>query len=207
MIDLSADSVALRLATAQVGNDGGDFLHNQDMEGLIRANATTDAAVLIGLVDRHEPMVLLTRRTHNLRTHSGQIAFPGGRIDADDRDAVAAALRECEEETGIAPNEVSVMGRLPRYFSGSGYRITPVVARIAPNHVLRPNPDEVDAVFEVPLGFLMRPENHVLASRHWQGKTRYFFEMTYGEHRIWGVTAGIIRMMYERLFDDDAGSN
>jgi 8-oxo-dGTP pyrophosphatase MutT (NUDIX family) len=192
----------LSLQPVQPG-DAGDFTFNRDLEDMIRHNATIDAAVLIGLHKRpalDSPMVVMTQRTASLRTHSGQIAFPGGRIDEDDRDAVDAALRECEEETGIARRHTSVIGTLPVYLSGSGFRIRPVVAYLQDGFEIAANPDEVEMVFDVPLSFLMDPANHKTGSRMWNGRQRYFYEMPYGERHIWGVTAGIIRLMYERLY-------
>jgi len=201
----SIDAVQRRMDQQASGpRDAGDFTFNRDLETLIRSQAITDAAVLIALHKRpsHDsPMVLMTQRTQSLRTHSGQIAFPGGRIDDDDYDATEAALRECEEETGVARRFVSVMGTLPVYLSGSGYRIRPVVARLDNGFEISPNPDEVESVFDVPLSFLMDPANHSLGSRLWNGSTRYFYEMPYEARHIWGVTAGIIRLMYERLYE------
>lgn len=198
------DDIRARFAARAFSDadESGDFTFNRDLEGIIRSNATKDAAVLIGLHDKGigDPNVLLTQRTESLRTHSGQIAFPGGRIDDTDADAVAAALRECEEETGIGSAYVDVVGVLPTYLSGSGFRIKPVIAELKSGYTVTPNPGEVETVFEVPLSFLMDPANHQHHSREWSGKKRYFYAMPYGDRYIWGVTAGIIRMMYERLY-------
>lgn len=204
MSGLSVDDLRdrmYRLGAIGAGDETGDYLFNADLEDAIRGNAKKQAAVLIGVRDVDgEAHLMLTQRTATLRTHSGQIAFPGGRIDADDAGPNGAALRECEEETGIAPNFVEPVGRLPDYLSGSGFRIHPIIAHIHDGYTLRPNPDEVDHVFDVPLGFLMDERNHTLGSRDWNGKRRYFYEMPFGEHYIWGVTAGIIRVMFERLY-------
>jgi 8-oxo-dGTP pyrophosphatase MutT (NUDIX family) len=144
--------------------------------------------------------VLLTERAAGLRQHSGQIAFPGGKIDASDDGALGAALREAEEEIGLAPGHVAPLGFLGPYFSTTGFRITPVVAMVAPDAPLVLNAGEVAAVFETPLSFLMDPDNHQTHSRAFRGADRRFFAMPYGDHYIWGVTAGIIRMLWQRLY-------
>lgn len=181
--------------------DFGDHHLNPEYSEMVRKNATSDAAVLIGVTGiAAEPMVILTQRSPHLRTHSGQVAFPGGRIDPGDASPEAAAIRECQEETGIGPEHVETIGRLPDYHSGSGFRIVPVLAVITEGYTVVPNPAEVDEVFEVPLGFLMDEVNHRRGSKRWKGARRHFYEMPYGDRYIWGVTAGIIRMMYERLY-------
>ena len=198
-----AADFATRAGCARYPSDAedGDFAFNPDIKEVLRARATREAAVLIGVIERGgEGHVLLTKRTQALRTHSGQVALPGGRIDAEDGSARAAAVRECEEETGIAPHHIRPVGELPIYLSGSGYRIHPVLAVIEGEPAMTPNPHEVEDLFEVPLSFLMDRLNHRLGSRVWQGRRRYYYEMPYGEHYIWGVTAGIIRSAYERLY-------
>ena len=179
----------------------GDFQFNPDLEDLIRQNAQREAAVLIGVLEgKNGPSVLLTERTETLRSHSGQVAFPGGRVDATDRTYAETALRECEEEVGIGGDHLEIVGEMPIYFSGSGYRIHPVLAVITGDYQLRANELEVASIFDVPLSFLMNEANHRKNSRQWQGKTRYFYEMPYQNRHIWGVTAGILRVMYERLY-------
>ncbi len=159
------------------------------------------AAVLVPVVDRHEgATVLLTRRSAQLRDHSGQIAFPGGKIDPSDTDAVATALREAEEEIGLSRRFVRPLGYLDPYLSSTGFRILPVLGMVTPGFDLAIDPAEVDIAFEVPLGFLMDPENHQRHSREWQGMTRHYLAMPFGEHYIWGVTAGILRNLYEKLY-------
>jgi 8-oxo-dGTP pyrophosphatase MutT (NUDIX family) len=146
------------------------------------------------------PTLLLTLRASALPTHAGQIAFPGGKIDAGDRDPLAAALREAEEEIGLARRFAQPLGYLDPYLSGTGFRIVPAVALVAPDYQLALNRHEVDDAFEVPLDFLMEPANHARHSREWQGITRSYYAMPYGERYIWGATAGIIRRLYERLY-------
>ena len=159
------------------------------------------AAVLVPLVRRDNGLsVLLTRRTDHLARHAGQVAFPGGKIDETDISVEHAALREAQEEVGLDPHHAEVIGRLPDYYTGSGYRIAPVVALIGSGAEISANPDEVDYHFEVPFAFLMDPANHHKGSRTFEGKERYFLEMPYEGYYIWGVTAGIIRALHDRLF-------
>ena len=160
------------------------------------------AAVLVPVVDHPEPTVLLTLRNSGLSTHAGQIAFPGGRIDPEDETPLAAALRETEEEIGLARSHVEPLGYLDLYLSGTGYRIVPTVARVTPEFRLKLNRAEVDDAFEVPLAFVMGPENHQRHSREWRGMMRTYYAMPFGERYIWGVTAGILRNLYERLYGE-----
>ena len=160
-----------------------------------------DAAVLVPVIDDgDEARVIFTQRTKTLRNHSGQISFPGGGIDAQDRSPEEAALRETEEEIGVSRRYIETVGRMPDYISGTGFRIKPVLAVVKRGFTLTPNPAEVDEVFEVPLSFLMNPANHTRGSRMFQGRERFFFEMPYGERYIWGITAGIVRSIYERFY-------
>ncbi len=161
-----------------------------------------DAAVLVPLVAHETGLTaLLTLRTPHLAVHAGQIAFPGGKIEPSDKGPGAAALREAHEEIGLDSAGVAVIGYLDRYLTGTGFRITPVVARVAPDPMLSLNPQEVQEAFEVPLAFLMDPKNHRRASRVFQGRERHFYEMPFEGRYIWGITAGIIRGLYERMFD------
>lgn len=160
-----------------------------------------DAAVLIPVIDDGErASVILTQRTATLRKHSGQIAFPGGSIDPEDNSPEEAALREAEEEIGLSRMFVEPVGRLPTYFTPTGFRITPVLSVVKRGFELKLNPAEVDDVFEVPLPFLMDEANHQRGSRVLDGVERHFFLMPYGERNIWGITAGILRTLYERLY-------
>jgi 8-oxo-dGTP pyrophosphatase MutT (NUDIX family) len=161
--------------------------------------ATRPAAVLVPIIDRSEPQVLLTLRTE-LPSHPGQIAFPGGKIDPYDRSPAEAALREATEEIGLARELIEPIGYLDLYLTFSGYRILPTVARVAPNYELVLSQAEVADAFEVPLAFLMDAGNHSLHSREWKGVTRRHYAMPFGERYIWGVTAGIVRNLYERIY-------
>ena len=162
--------------------------------------ATRPAAVLVPVIDRSEPAVLLTRRNADLGSHAGQIAFPGGKMEPDDASPVAAALREAEEEVGLDRGLVDPIGYLDLYLTFSGFRILPAVARVDPGYRMALNQAEVDEAFEVPLAFLMDVQNHALRSRDWNGVIRRYYAMPFGERYIWGVTAGILRNLYERLY-------
>jgi 8-oxo-dGTP pyrophosphatase MutT (NUDIX family) len=158
---------------------------------------------LLPIVLRPEPTVLLTLRTPHLSTHSGQIAFPGGKVDRTDTGVVAAALREAQEETGLERQFVEVLGQLPVYVTGSAFHITPVVALVSPGFALNPNPYEVADVFEVPLAYLMNPAHHRHHQLVWQGVDRRWLSMPYQDHLterfIWGATAGMLRNFYRFL--------
>jgi len=161
------------------------------------------AAVLVALVMREQPTVLLTQRTAHLSSHAGQIAFPGGKTDADDADATATALREAWEEIGLGSQHTQVLGQLPLYITGSAFMITPVVAVVQPGFTLALNPHEVADAFEVPLAFLMNPANHRHHALEWQGQRRTWLSMPYQdgptERFIWGATAGMLRNLYRFL--------
>lgn len=191
-----------RQPAMQPGDDYGDHRFNPGHPRLALANARLrDAAVLIPVIDRGtEATVLLTKRAEALRSHSGQVAFPGGTVDATDPTPEFTALRETAEEIGIGAGLIEVVGRMPDYVAGSGYRIAPVLGIVRPGFALTLNPAEVDAAFEVPLRFLMDPANHRQASRMWNDLEWLYYEMPYDGQRIWGVTAGIVRTLYERLY-------
>lgn len=161
------------------------------------------AAVLLPIVLRPEPTVLLTLRTPHLSTHSGQIAFPGGKVDPTDTGVVAAALREAQEEIGLERQFVEVLGQLPVYVTGSAFHITPVVALVTPDFALNPNPYEVADIFEVPLAYLMDPAHHRHHQMVWHGVDRRWLSMPYQDHLterfIWGATAGMLRNFYRFL--------
>ena len=177
----------------------GDLDLNPALWQRAGVSATKPAAVLVPIVDRDEPTVILTIRTQELANHAGQVAFPGGKIDPEDESPVAAALREAKEEIGLPPILVEPIGYLDLYLTFTGFRILPTVARVKPDFTLALNPREVTESFEVPLSFLMTPENHQRKSREWKGVTRDFYAMPFEDRYIWGVTAGILRNLYERI--------
>lgn len=179
----------------------GDHRLNPDIVDELQSARLRDAAVLVPVVDTgKEARVILTQRTTTLRRHSGQVAFPGGAIDPSDASVEAAAMREAEEEIGLDPRFVEPIGRLPDYLTTTGFRIAPVLSIVTPGFTTRLNPHEVAAVFEVPLSFLMTEANHRRESRVWQGRERHYYTMPYDAWFIWGVTAGILRTLYERLY-------
>lgn len=182
----------------------GDFRLNPEQQRGEMAGGgedVRDAAVLVPLVEHPGGItVLLTERSGDLSSHAGQVAFPGGRIDADDAGPAGAALREAQEEVGLDPARVEIAGYLDPYETGSRYRVVPVVGFVRPGFTVVPNPAEVDEAFEVPLAFLMDPANHERHSAMWQGRKRTFFAMPYEGHYIWGATAGMIVNLYERAF-------
>ena len=163
-------------------------------------SATKPAAVLIPIIDSSEPTVLLTLRTAELASHAGQVAFPGGKIDPSDESPVAAALREAKEEIGLAPVLIEPIGYLDLYLTFSGFRILPTVACVKPGFTLTLNPREVVETFEVPLEFLMTPENHQRKTRDWNGLQREYYAIPFENRYIWGITAGILRNLYDRIY-------
>lgn len=170
----------------------------RELEGIARRHA----AVLVPIVDhRSHATVLLTQRTDDLPTHPGQIAFPGGKVEDHDPSPVHAALREAEEEIGLPPADADIIGYLDPYETGTGFRILPVVAVVAAGVSLRPDPTEVAEAFEVPLEFLMQAENHKRHSREWKGHLRRYYAMPYEDRYIWGATAGMLRNLYEWLYE------
>lgn len=174
----------------------GHFVQEDGGEGL----PLTAAAVLFPIVLRDGgATVLLTQRTAHLRDHGGQISFPGGRVEVEDLSPIHTALRETEEEIGLDRERIEIIGFLPEYRTGTGFRVTPVVALVRPPFELTPDPFEVAEVFEVPLAFLLDPGNHQRHSLHYRGALRHFFAMPYGDYFIWGATAGMIRSLTERL--------
>ena len=192
--------VPLALTDPAVPGARGDLDLDPSLWERAGVKATRPAAVLVGIVDRPQPTVLLTLRTADLESHAGQIAFPGGKIEASDASPAAAALREAQEEIGLERGLVDPIGHLDLYLTFSGFRILPTVARIDPDHKLTLNRSEVAEAFEVPLAFLMDAHNHALHSRDWKGVIRRYYAMPFGERYIWGVTAGILRNLYERVY-------
>ncbi len=193
-----------RLLHAPIGGDAeavGDHILNPQFASADSVKYR-DAAVLIRVIARRpHASVLLTERTPDLSTHAGQIAFPGGKIDAGDSGPADAALREAEEEIGLAPDNAEVIGYLDTYLSRTGYRIVPVLAKVSPDFSVRINRREVADVFEVPMPFLLDPANHRRANRDLGAMRAHFYEITFEGRYIWGVTAGIIRTLYNRMAD------
>ncbi|MFN3867866.1 MAG: CoA pyrophosphatase [Hyphomicrobiaceae bacterium] len=188
-------------ATQPVSNGPSDFDLNPDYAALAPAVARP-AAVLIGVVMRQPLSVLFTLRTAHLAAHAGQVAFPGGKVEPGDSDPTATALREAEEEIGLERRLVEPLGFLDTYRTGTGFAIHPLVALVKPAFDLKPDPNEVADVFEVPLEFLMHPANARLETRFWRGRDRRFYALSYGGYDIWGATAGILHHMRERLFEE-----
>ena len=176
--------------------------HSLDPDALATTGeAPRAAAVLVPVVMHPDgPSILLTERAHNLRQHAGQIAFPGGRVDPEDLSPVHTALREAQEEIGLDPAAVRPLGYLDAYLSGTNYLVVPVIGIVRPGFTLALNPQEVDRAFEAPLAFLMDAANHELHSREFRGRLRRYYAIRHGTHYIWGVTAGILRNMYEKLY-------
>jgi 8-oxo-dGTP pyrophosphatase MutT (NUDIX family) len=188
------------LTDPQAKGARGDLDLNPAMWEQAGVSATRPAAVLVPIIDRREPTVLFTLRTQELSSHAGQVAFPGGKIDSGDVSPVAAALREVREEIGLLPALIEPVGYLDLYLTFSGFRILPAVARVKPDFTLNLNPREVVETFEVPLAFLMTPENQQRRSREWKGVQREYYAIPFGDRYIWGITAGIVRNLYDRVY-------
>jgi 8-oxo-dGTP pyrophosphatase MutT (NUDIX family) len=178
----------------------GDPGNDRMLQIIAQERPIRPAAVLIPIVDHAEPTVLLTQRAAHLNDHAGQISFPGGKIDATDASPLDAALREAEEEIGLSREFIDPIGYLDLYATGFGFRILPTLARIKPGFKLRINETEVDDAFEVPLAFLMNPANHQLHAKEFRGIERHYYAMPFAERYIWGATAGILRVLYERIY-------
>jgi 8-oxo-dGTP pyrophosphatase MutT (NUDIX family) len=178
----------------------GDFGTDKMLQIIAKEKPVRPAAVLIPVVEREMPTVLLTTRAAHLNEHAGQISFPGGKIESSDNSPLDAALREANEEVGLKRNFVDPIGYLDVYATGFGFRIIPVVARVLPGFDLSISADEVDDVFEVPLAFLMDPDNHKVGTKEFRGMQRSFYEMPFEQRYIWGATAGMLRALYERIY-------
>ncbi|WP_368312911.1 CoA pyrophosphatase [Luteibacter sp. CQ10] len=173
--------------------------NHDDMAELIGDGPRRRAAVLIGIRDDREQNVVLTLRTDTLQQHAGQVAFPGGRVEPHDHDAVATALRESHEEIGLDAGFVTPLGYLEAFETISGYSVTPVVARVAADAVLKPDPGEVAEVFEVPFGFFLEPANLRRYTMDFRGHRRDMVEFLHAGYRIWGVTAAILLNLIKRM--------
>jgi 8-oxo-dGTP pyrophosphatase MutT (NUDIX family) len=200
---------------ARIGARLLDLPEPVDDEGTFMPDWTPDepfnrppvpAAVLIALVERPNGYsVLYTERSASLRNHSGQIAFPGGKIDGADADAAAAALREAHEEVDLHPSDARVLGFMPNYFTGTNYLITPVVAVVRPSRQFEPNPGEVEAVFEVPLYLLMQRGSYLTMRLLRKGVEHTTWQIDHEGHRIWGITANLTRRFYELALAAEGG--
>lgn len=180
---------------------------NPDADPVGGGAAPRAAAVLMPIVARRpEVTVLLTQRTEHLALHAGQIAFPGGRVDDADADVVMTALREAQEETGLGREFVEPIGFLEAYLTRSNFRVVPVVGLVTPGFGLSPASDEVASIFEVPLRFLMTPQNHAIHTRRWLGKERRFHAIAFGDRYIWGATAGMLKNFYDRMYASESES-
>jgi len=176
-----------------------DLLEGDVLEEEAEGRDPTPAAVLVPVVDRAVPTVILTQRPMSMRKHPGQISFPGGRIEPTDGDAVAAALREAEEEIGLPRSAVEVIGTADRYRTITGFEVTVVVGVVPPDLALRAQPGEVESMFEAPLHWLLDPERQVVRSARFRGRDRQYYEIEWEGRRIWGATAAMIVNLSRRL--------
>ncbi len=193
-------SLVERLSIAlSLGHARDVVLHPGDSNADLNPSDPVAAAVLIAITDRARPGVILTQRPDTMRKHPGQVAFPGGRMDPGDLDLVAAALREAEEEVALSPTAVTIVGTTDTYHTITGYHVTPVIGVVAPDLQLRPNDEEVAAIFETPLDFLLDPANHQRQTVDYMGVQRSYFEIFWEDRRIWGATAAMIVNLSKRL--------
>ncbi len=187
-------------------DDSGNAHENLRLHYLLPEDAWKTAAVLVPVIAREpDATVLLTLRTSHLNSHGGQIAFPGGKVEERDATPIETALREAEEEVGLARELVTPLSLLDLHNTGTGFRMIPVLSLVDPSFVPAPHPGEVAEVFEVPLSFLMTAENHRQHFREWKEWRVLFYAIEYDRRFIWGATAAILRNLYERLYAPDAG--
>ena len=189
-------SLAERLGVALAAAPSEPPLEGDHPE--LRANASKEAAVLIAITDRSEPGVILTIRREHLRTHAGQIAFPGGRVE-ENEDPVSAALREAHEEILLEPAKVDLVGTIEPYRTVTGYVVTPILGVIPPDLPLEPHEHEVAELFEAPLAYVLDPANQRRQSALFQGRERHYYEILWNGRRIWGATAALIINLSRRL--------
>jgi 8-oxo-dGTP pyrophosphatase MutT (NUDIX family) len=194
---LSSAPLALRAEPPDTWDLSDDEM-NSKAQMIPQGIVPKPAAVLVGVMENAEPTLLLTQRTTTLSKHGGQIAFPGGRLDAGET-PLQAALREAEEETGLASRYIEPLGYLDGYLTVTGYFIVPVVARILPGFTFTPHAAEVDEIFDVPLSFLLNAQNRETQTREWKGMTRRYYVYPYQQRYIWGATAGMIKNLSDKF--------
>lgn len=187
----------LERAIQRSGRASSDFDLNAETDRPVQS--LRDAAVLIPIVERDEPWVILTKRSSALKHHPGQIAFPGGKVEEADNGVFGAALRETEEEISVRADQIDVVGQLAPHETVTGFKVTPVLALVAPDYEARPDPSEVAEVFEVPLAHLMDTGKYLIESRRWRGQRRYFFTIPWGPYYVWGATARMLRALADRM--------
>jgi len=192
---VSPEELRERLASI-VG--GHEVVYGEEVVGILE-QPPTPAAVLVPIILHPEPSLLLTRRTSHLKKHAGQVSFPGGRIDPEDKDAVATALREAEEEVGLDPTRVEIVGRMDEYVTGTGFIITPVIGLLPPGLSFRPSPNEVEAIFEFPFSVLLDPEAPRRQKQHTRGQWREYWVWPHPDHFICGATAAIMYHLAGKL--------
>lgn len=198
---MAAQPLAYGIDAGHAIDDDGNLIDDARLDRIVKADAWKTSAVLIPVLAKEpEVTVLLTLRTSHLSSHSGQIAFPGGKIEPSDANPVATALREAEEEIGLPRTLAEPLAVMDLHKTGTGYRIVPVIAMIDPRFTPLPDPNEVADVFEVPLSFLMAEQNHIAHIGQYKGQSILFNSLTYNDWFIWGATAAIIKNMHDRLF-------